>query len=854
MLGLNLLITFASTIAGNVVNTYDPSIVKEWLNSYPYLYKGFTPNRGQLATMDGKIAENVIFYSKNGNMGIFITENGLSYVIYSVEKKETSKDKEILPHIKERPENSILHYARIDYELIGGKIKKENIIYQNELPGYENFYLAHCPDGILFVKSYRKVIIKDVYPGINWIFRYDDNGNFHHEFEVKNPQLISQIKLKVKYADIELADNGKSIILSTPIGKIKDGNLIGYQGNNIVEVSYRLTNNNLLTFDVSYFDKDKSLLIDPYALVWSTYYGGNDVDYNYYISIDIYGNVFVVGSTRSTNFPIYNPGGGAYYQGTKAGADDASILKFTNSGVRLWATYYGGTHTEEAYSITTDTYGNVFVTGATYSYNFPTYNPGGGAYYDNTCGTDGNCNDNGTLVRSDVFILKFSNSGVRLWATYYGGSGSECIRAYQTGVRPVCSITTDGQGNVFVVGSIYGSTNFPTYNPGGGAYYDNTCGTDGNCNYGGDYYFDFFILKFSNSGQRLWATYYGGGSDDYAYSVATDGQGNVFVTGTTGSTDFPTYNPGGGAYYDGTNNSWDAFILKFSNSGVLLWATFYGGSGDDWGFSITADVNSNVFLTGYTYSTNFPTYNPGGGAYYDNTQNGNNDVFISKFTNSGTLTWATYYGGSYYESGLSITSDAGGNLFVAGGTRSTNFPTYDPGGGAYYQGTCGGCTTYIDAFVLGFTNSGVRLWATYYGGSNWDYAHSITTDGQGNVFMVGETRSSDIPLKNPGGGAYYQGTNSGYEAFIAKFSSVTTPVSMAETSILISKIKLFISLTSLPIPITIKIYSLDGKLIYSNIFKTNNIEINLKSLKPGIYILKAYSKDNKQLTYKFIKS
>ncbi|MEO0159955.1 MAG: T9SS type A sorting domain-containing protein [candidate division WOR-3 bacterium] len=191
---------------------------------------------------------------------------------------------------------------------------------------------------------------------------------------------------------------------------------------------------------------------------------------------------------------------------------------------------------------------------------------------------------------------------------------------------------------------------------------------------------------------------------------------------------------------------------------------------------------------------------------------------------------------------------------MAGGTRSTNFPTYDPGGGAYYQGTCGGCTTYIDAFVLGFTNSGVRLWATYYGGSNWDYAHSITTDGQGNVFMVGETRSSDIPLKNPGGGAYYQGTNSGYEAFIAKFSSVTTPVSMAETSILISKIKLFISLTSLPIPITIKIYSLDGKLIYSNIFKTNNIEINLKSLKSGIYILKAYSKDNKQLTYKFIKN
>ncbi|MEO0179221.1 MAG: SBBP repeat-containing protein [candidate division WOR-3 bacterium] len=331
MLVLNLLVTFASSVGGKFVNTYDPAIVKDWLNSYPYLYKGFTPNKGQLATMDGKIAENVVFYSRNGNMGIFITENGMSYVIYDVEKKEVSKDKDALPHIKEKPENSILHYSRIDYELIGGKIKKENIIYQDELPGYENFYLAHCPDGILFVKSYRKVIIKDIYPGINWIFRYDDNGNFHHEFEVKNPQLISQIKLKVKYADIELVDNGKSIILSTPIGKIKDGNLIGYQGKDIVEVSYKLIDNNLIAFDVKSFDKNKSLLIDPYALVWGTYYGGSSVDVGYSITTDGQGNVFVTGYTYSTNFPTYNPGGGAYYQSSKAGSSDAFIAKFGSS-------------------------------------------------------------------------------------------------------------------------------------------------------------------------------------------------------------------------------------------------------------------------------------------------------------------------------------------------------------------------------------------------------------------------------------------------------------------------------------------------------------------------------------------
>ncbi|MEO0213399.1 MAG: SBBP repeat-containing protein [candidate division WOR-3 bacterium] len=488
------MISFASSIGSKLVNTYDLAIVKEWLNSYPYLYKGFTPNKGQIATMDGKIAENVVFYSRNGNMGIFITENGMSYVIYDVEKKENPKDnKELSLPINKEPENSILHYARIDYELIGGKIKKENIIYQDELPGYENFYLAHCPDGILFVKSYRKVIIKDIYPGIDWIFRYDGNGNFHHEFEIKNPQLISQIKLRVKYADIELTDNSKSIILSTPIGKIKDGNLIGYQGNNIVEVSYRLKENNLLTFEAIDYDKNKSLLIDPYALVWGTYYGGSNGECFYLgcsITTDANANVFVAGATVSTNFPT-QPSGSAYYQSSNAGPADAFILKFNNLGVLLWATYYGGNRYDHASSITTDAIGNVFVTGRTYSPIFPTYD--NGTYYDSTCGTDGNCNYDGTL-HSDVFILRFDNSGVRQWATYYGGSNDDKGR----------SIITDTSGNVFVIGWTL-SPDFPTQDYGGGAYYDSTCGTDGNCNFDGtNYYSDAFISEFSGASSPIY--------------------------------------------------------------------------------------------------------------------------------------------------------------------------------------------------------------------------------------------------------------------------------------------------------------------------------------------------------------
>ena len=197
------------------------------------------------------------------------------------------------------------------------------------------------------------------------------------------------------------------------------------------------------------------------------------------------------------------------------------------------------------------------------------------------------------------------------------------------------------------------------------------------------------------------------GMDVSAKSITLDNNGNVFVTGKTNSTILPLSNPGGTAYFQNTKGgSYDIIMLKFSNAGVLLWSTYYGGSGVEYGFSIDTDALGNVFVTGTTDSPDLPVSNPSGGAYFQAVKGGGNDIFVLKFDNTGAPLWATYYGGSGGDYGYSLATDNNGNVFITGLSFGSAMPVLNALGGAYFQGTNAGG---FDAVILKFNNSGINI-------------------------------------------------------------------------------------------------------------------------------------------------
>ncbi len=356
--------------------------------------------------------------------------------------------------------------------------------------------------------------------------------------------------------------------------------------------------------------------------------------------------------------------------------------------------------------IAVDGAGNSCVTGFTDSANFPTQNGWDKTYND----------DHGDF---DAFVAKFSAEGSLLWSTYLGGRDEDEGNG----------IAVDGSGNTYVVGVTL-SSNFPRKNG-----WDVTLGWE-----------DAFVTKFSADGSLLWSTFLGGNDGEDGLGIAVDAAGDAYVTGYTTSANFPTQN-GWDKTYNGSN---DAFVAKFGTGGSLLWSTYLGGRGPEWGYGIAVDGAGNAYVTGETSSLNFPTRN-GWDTTYNGSGGGYGDAFVAKFREDGSFLWSTYLGGNDQEVGQGIAVDGVGNAYVTGWTDSHNFPAFSGWDTTYNGGKYLG-----DAFVaklayaprtLNVQSSpmtGVSITGTVRGKTNYnhvlDFAHSVelttlTKDPKSNAFV-----------------------------------------------------------------------------------------------------------------------
>ena len=608
---------------------------------------------------------------------------------------------------------------------------------EEQLPTTSNYFAGDDPTAWhTDVPTYARVKYSQVYPGIDMIY-YGNQQRLEYDFVVaprSNPDSI-QIGFS-GIRDYEITRTG-DLLLHTPAGDMRQSKPVAYQEANgvreQVSIDYVSRGVNRIGFQIGSYDPARPLIIDP-VLIYSTYLGGSGFDQGYAIAVDSFGNAYATGETAAIDFPT-TPGA---FQ-TNYGGGDAFVSKLNPQGTALvYSTYLNGA---SGNGIAVDSAGNAYVTGETGAGNFPT--------------TAGSFNT--APMGFDTFITKLNPAGSALvYSARFGGNFDDFVRG----------IALDVAGNAYITGwTVCRSTicTFPTVN----AFQPNFGGGNN----------DAFVTKINSTGSALvYSTFLGGGkiinaTDDWGEGIAVDSAGSAYVTGYTYSPDFPVTS---GAF-DTTRAGLDAFVTKFTPDGrSLVYSTFLGGAGREQGQGIAVDVNGNAYVTGITESFDNPFtkayegFPVTPGAFQ---AKGSFDAFVSKLNANGSgLIYSTYLGGSAdVDRGWAITLDGAGNATVTGDTASIDFPISNA-----IQGTYGGGST--DAFVTKLNAAGSGLiYSTFLGGSLTDEGRGIASNGNGDVYVTGDTSSANFPTASPlqvnNGG----GIENHDDAFVVKIGDFVAP-------------------------------------------------------------------------------
>jgi hypothetical protein len=710
----------------------------------------FEPNLGQAPS-------GVHFLSRGPGYTLAITDSGAMLALQSakrgaqtarigVNQTPTRERQQSLPPSERQTRNAVLRM-----ELVGARARPA-VSGTQPLAGRSNYLFGRDPrHWRTHIPTFASVRAAEVYPGIDLLY-HGREGRLDHDFIVAPSADPGRVQVRFTGAERAEIGTGGDLLLHTATGTVRQGRPLVYQEVNgdrrPVSAQYVLRSAKCAATEVRFalgpYDHALPLVIDPPLLSFSTYLGGNEGDATDYqfdympggVATDAAGNVYVTGTTYAPDFPttpgafqtdrvggadvfisklsadgtqlIYStllggdnvPGGSdsagtgiavdsmgcAYATGWTdspdfptrnplqgpAGGFDAFVTKLSADGSSLvYSTFLGGGNEDIGFGIALDPSNNAYVTGRTYSVDFPVVNAlrasGGSPDWD-----------------ADGFVTKVAADGSHLvYSTYLGGHG------YDYGHR----IYVDANGRAYVGGSTY-SLDFPVT---AGAV-QTTHADDRNS--------DGFIAALDETGAVLrYSTYLGGHGFDEVNGIAVDSAGSAYVTGTTWSTDFPLRNPLQ-SQLGGFN---DAFVAKLTRDGsALVYSTYLGGRGNDWGACLVLDEAGSAYVTGNTNSHDFPVANPlsVGARLHDNPINVFYDGVVVKVNPAGTgLEYSTYLGGTDYDLADNIAVTPQHAAVILGQTRSFDLPISP---NAYQPNLGGFLNPFVTAIGEGRADPGAR--------------------------------------------------------------------------------------------------------------------------------------------------
>jgi len=654
----------------------------------------FVENKGQWD-------KEVRFLTKTGGMKAWITDRGIVFDFYRMERGGNlfkRSEREYRDGMLIEPEKA-RYYGHVVKMSFSSSSEANPVFRSHEQKAtYYNYFLGNDPSRWASnVPLYSEVIAKELYPGIDVRYYYEAEG-LRYDFIIQPGAQVEEIAITFEGADDVWVDENGELVMLTILGEVRHAGLKAFQeieGERIaVPGRFHLRGDDGVGLEVERKEDTEPLIIDP--LISSTFLGGTDEDVGWSLALDSEDIVYVTGWTRSANFPT-TPGA---YDETHNGSVDVFVSSLSSDlSELLYSTFLSGSDSEWGYSLALDSEGTVYVIGSTNSADFPitlgaydeAYNGGMRDVFISALSPDlselvfstflgGNGWDIGHSIAidsegtvyvtgwtgaanfpttqeaydqthngsHDVFVSAFSSDLSELvHSTFVGGSmAEECF-----------SLALDSEGIVYVTGHTR-SSNFPI-TPGA---YDET--------HNGGMWDGFVSALSSDLSELLYSTFLGGNGQDLGHNLHLNSEGTVYVTGNTGSSNFPT-TPGA---FDETHNfGRDIFVSALSpDLSVLVYSTFLGGTGNDWGRSLALDSEGTVYVTGYTGSSNFPTTPEA----YDETHNGGWDVIVTALSpDLSELVYSTFLGGSEGDWGQSITLNSEGTVYVTGETESDDFPT-----------------------------------------------------------------------------------------------------------------------------------------------------------------------------------